>query len=308
MQCTLSRLHESVVLGYEDLSTFSLSWMVYDGQISPTNHPFVTSNVVAILDSISTRFIGAQCRWNSVAPNMAFLFLSYFATSKKQTSCQSALQPSPRSFRICVCSAGAGVGCFPQGLHMLATDVCLSAIMSLFECSERWSGSICNSIGGSFQHYWFSALSCPCWLCWLGQLMQQSGICTVIMSLWATHHLTIVTDYDLYLSHVAESLKQADKKDKPFGNLPPVLNPILPVLCPPCPKNWNESKFCLQAYADRPTCAPPPQSKSLADPTFGNRWRVWGAAGSAQSIAWFGLSSALHAAAVAGWLFCSYKH
>jgi hypothetical protein len=137
MQCTLSRLHESVVLGYEDLSTFSLSWMVYDGQISPTNHPFVTSNVVAILDSISTRFIGAQCRWNSVAPNMAFLFLSYFATSKKQTSCQSALQPSPRSFRICVCSAGAGVGCFPQGLHMLATDVCLSAIMSLFECSER---------------------------------------------------------------------------------------------------------------------------------------------------------------------------
>jgi hypothetical protein len=59
MQCTCSKLLESVVLGFEDLSTFSLGWVVYDGQISPTS-PFVTSDVAAILDLISTQFIGAQ--------------------------------------------------------------------------------------------------------------------------------------------------------------------------------------------------------------------------------------------------------
>jgi hypothetical protein len=56
MQCTHSNFLESVVLGFEDLSIFSLGWMVYDGQISLSSCPFVTSDLVAILDSISAQF------------------------------------------------------------------------------------------------------------------------------------------------------------------------------------------------------------------------------------------------------------
>jgi hypothetical protein len=54
---------------------------------------------------------------------------------------------------------------------------------------------------------------------------------------------------------VAASLKHANESDKPFGDLPPMLNPVLPVLRPPHHKNWNEGKFHLQAYADL-MCAP----------------------------------------------------
>jgi hypothetical protein len=60
MQCTRSKLLENVVLGFEDLSTFSLGCTVYDGQIFPTSCPLVTSDVAAILDSISMWFIGTQ--------------------------------------------------------------------------------------------------------------------------------------------------------------------------------------------------------------------------------------------------------
>lgn len=80
----------------------------------------------------------------------------------------------------------------------------------------------------------------------------------------ATRRVTVVANYDLYMSRVAASLKQADASNKLFGDSPPVLNPVLPVLHPLHHKNWCESKFCLQAYTDQ-TCAPP-----LA----GNFWMV----------------------------------
>jgi hypothetical protein len=44
MQCTRSPFLESIVLGFEDLSTFALGWMTYDWQISPSSHPFVTDD------------------------------------------------------------------------------------------------------------------------------------------------------------------------------------------------------------------------------------------------------------------------
>jgi hypothetical protein len=57
----------------------------------------------------------------------------------------------------------------------------------------------------------------------------------------ATRHTNIVANYDLYLSHVAASLKRADDNDKLFGKSPPVLNPILLVLHPPC----HTSQKCI---------------------------------------------------------------
>ncbi len=52
VQCTHSVFLESIVLGLEDLSTFSLGWTIYDGQISPISHPFATTNVAAIHGSV----------------------------------------------------------------------------------------------------------------------------------------------------------------------------------------------------------------------------------------------------------------
>jgi hypothetical protein len=60
MQCTRSTFLESVVIAFEDISTFSMGWTIYDGQISPGSRPFVTSDLVAIPDMVSAQFFGAQ--------------------------------------------------------------------------------------------------------------------------------------------------------------------------------------------------------------------------------------------------------
>jgi hypothetical protein len=52
---------ESIVLGFEDLSTFALGWMTYNWQISPSSHPFVTDDLVVIPALILAQFFGPQC-------------------------------------------------------------------------------------------------------------------------------------------------------------------------------------------------------------------------------------------------------
>jgi hypothetical protein len=72
----------------------------------------------------------------------------------------------------------------------------------------------------------------------------------------AARRETVIVSYDLYLSRAAASMKRAAEGDNPFGNSPPALNQVLPVLRPPRHKNWSEGKFRLQVYSDK-TCAPP---------------------------------------------------
>jgi hypothetical protein len=75
-------------------------------------------------------------------------------------------------------------------------------------------------------------------------------------NIWATWHESVVTSFDLYLSHAAASLKWADNNKNPFGLSPPALNPVLPILCPPQHKTWSNSKFRLLVYSDK-SCGPP---------------------------------------------------
>jgi hypothetical protein len=60
MQCTRSKLLESVVLSIDNLSSFSFGWMMYAGQISPSSHLFVTMDLLTIPDDIAAQFFGAQ--------------------------------------------------------------------------------------------------------------------------------------------------------------------------------------------------------------------------------------------------------
>jgi hypothetical protein len=60
MQCTCSAFLESVVLSLEDLSTFSLGWTIYNGQISPSSHPFDTIDIMAIHGSVVDQFFGGE--------------------------------------------------------------------------------------------------------------------------------------------------------------------------------------------------------------------------------------------------------
>jgi hypothetical protein len=60
MQCTCSKFLESVILSIDNLSSFSFGWTIYVGQISPSSHPFVTTDLSTIPDDIAAQFFGAQ--------------------------------------------------------------------------------------------------------------------------------------------------------------------------------------------------------------------------------------------------------
>jgi hypothetical protein len=60
MQCTRSKFLESVVLSIDNLSSFSFGWTIFVGQISPSSHPFVTTDLSTIPDDIAAQFFGAQ--------------------------------------------------------------------------------------------------------------------------------------------------------------------------------------------------------------------------------------------------------
>jgi hypothetical protein len=60
MQCKSSAFLESIVLGFEDLSTFSMGWTIYDGQISPSSCPFVSGDLATIHKLILAQFFGDQ--------------------------------------------------------------------------------------------------------------------------------------------------------------------------------------------------------------------------------------------------------
>jgi hypothetical protein len=60
MQCTCSKFLESVVLIIDKLSSFSVGWTMYAGQISSSSHLFVTMDLSTIPDDIVAQFFGAQ--------------------------------------------------------------------------------------------------------------------------------------------------------------------------------------------------------------------------------------------------------
>jgi hypothetical protein len=60
MQCTRMKYLASVVLSLEDLSTYSLGWTKYEGQISPSCHPFAMSDLSSIPEAISAQFFRSQ--------------------------------------------------------------------------------------------------------------------------------------------------------------------------------------------------------------------------------------------------------
>jgi hypothetical protein len=76
------------------------------------------------------------------------------------------------------------------------------------------------------------------------------------LMVWCVHndyiHATccdnVIVSYNLYLSCAAQSMLRPGRNDYPFGKSPVAMNPALPVLHPPHPKNWSEGKFHLQAY------------------------------------------------------------
>jgi hypothetical protein len=130
MQCTRSKLLENVVLGFEDLSTFSLGWMVYDGQISPTSCPFVTSDVAAIPVLIPVWFIGAQ-RPVELSSTQHDIFIPKLFPLLARSGLAASQLYDPALGALEFVNA-----VLEQASHMFAMDVGLSAITSLFEHSE----------------------------------------------------------------------------------------------------------------------------------------------------------------------------
>ena len=68
MQCTRSAYLESIVLGLEDLSTFSLGWTNLDGR-PLSSRPFATTAVAAIPDSVVNQFFGGERHFLCMVPS-----------------------------------------------------------------------------------------------------------------------------------------------------------------------------------------------------------------------------------------------
>ncbi len=107
-----------------------LGCTVYDGQIFPTSCPLVTSDVAAIPDSISTWFIGAQCPVELSGTQHGIFIPKLFPLLVRSRLAASQLYDPALGASEFVNAV------LEQSSHMFAMDVGLSAITSLFECSE----------------------------------------------------------------------------------------------------------------------------------------------------------------------------
>jgi hypothetical protein len=264
MQCTRSTYLESVVLGFEDLSSYSLGWTTYEGQISPRSRPFVTTDLSAIPDTILAQFFGAQ-RPTEFSGNMSGVYIpKLFPLPARSGLAASQLydptlgasgfvnaileQASGASPEVCTClqwmSAFQPMRAF---LDAVKEDPAAFAIPLVARAS------ILDCLRADFAAQPSVTKSSLAPLSWAINTTVWRMHCDNIR---ATRRETVVASYDLYLSRAAASMKRAAEGDNPFGNSPPALNPVLPVLRPPRHKNWSEGKFRLQVYSDE-TCAPP---------------------------------------------------
>ncbi len=128
MQCTCSTFLESVVLGFEDLSSYSLGWKTYEGQISPHSHPFVTTDLSAIPDTILLQFFGAQ-RPAEFSGNMSGVYIPklFLLPARSGLVASQLYDPTlgASGFVNAILEQASGAT-FPRGLHLSAMDVSVS--------------------------------------------------------------------------------------------------------------------------------------------------------------------------------------
>jgi hypothetical protein len=264
MQCTRSAYLESIVLGLEDLSTFSLGWTIYDGQISPSSRPFATTAVAAIPDSVVNQFFGGERPVSLHGTQHGVYIPKLFPLPAKSGLAASQLyDPTLGAAEFVNAVLEQATGASPEVrtcLQWLSVFQPLRAFLdavqhdpAAFAIPLVARSSIIDSLRGDHADF---------------PLVSSSSLAPVHWAInstvWRMHNDyiratcrdNVIASYDLYLSRAAQSMLRPGGHDYPFGKSPATMNPALPVLRPPRPKNWSEGKFRLHAYMAA-HCAPP---------------------------------------------------
>jgi hypothetical protein len=107
MQCTRSKLLESVVLSIDNLSSFSFGWMMYAGQISPSSHLFVTMDLLTIPDDIAAQFFGAQ-HPESLSGTMSGVYIPKMFPLPAKSGLAASQLYDPKKWHFWFCERGFG--------------------------------------------------------------------------------------------------------------------------------------------------------------------------------------------------------